>query len=99
MCRGPDPSPFASPSAYDPVRTLTSNIDDLNKTIAMAIALTKAGRTIDLAGLEHSAGVLCAKALDLMPHEGRSLRPALIALSAALDTLVAAIGQTGARRT
>ena len=99
MCRGPDPSPFASPSSYDPVQTLSSSIDDLNKTIVMAIALTKAGRNVDLAGLEHSVGVLCAKTLDLMPDEGRSLRPALIALSAELDALVAAIGQTGARRT
>ena len=81
-----DPTSF-DPASFDPVQTLTVYIEDLKKTIALATTLTKAGRKVDLSGLEHSVGIVCAKALDLMPDQGRTLRPALVALAAALDAL------------
>ena len=79
------------PASFDPAGGVAAYIDDLRKTIALATALTKSGRQVDLAGLEHAVGVLCAKALDLMPQEGRALRPALLDLLQALDTLIAAM--------
>ena len=85
----PDPERPASldPASFDPVQALTVYIEDLKKTIALATTLTHAGRKVDLSGLEHSVGIVCAKALDLMPDQGRTLRPALVALAAALDAL------------
>jgi len=82
------PPPTAS---FDPARDVAAYIDDLRKTVALSTALTKSGRQVDLAGLEQAVGVLCAKALDLMPHEGRTLRPALLELLQALDALIAAM--------
>lgn len=79
----------ARPAAYDPARDLAIHIEDLQKTIAIATALSKSRRKVDLAGLEHAIGVLCAKTLDLMPDEGRTLRPALIEFVRALDGLIA----------
>ena len=82
------PPPTAS---FDPSRDVAAYNDDLRKTVALSTALTKSGRQVDLAGLEQAVGVLCAKALDLMPHEGRTLRPALLELLQALDALIAAM--------
>ena len=55
--------------------------------LRMARALATAGRAIDLAGLEDSVGLLCAKSLDLAPAEGREIRETLIAVLQELDTL------------
>lgn len=81
----------AQPASFDPARDVAAYIDDLRKTVTLSTALTKSGRRVDLAGLEQAVGVLCAKALDLMPHEGRTLRPALLELLQALDALIAAM--------
>jgi len=81
----------AQPATFDPARDVAVYIDDLLKTIAVATAPTKSGRRVDLAGLDQSVGVLCAKTLDLMPDEGRKLRASLLDLLRALDALIAAV--------
>ena len=91
MRNGSNSDEPTKPASFDPARDVAGYIADLLKTIALATALTKAGRRVDLAGLEHAVGVLCAKTLDLMPNEGRALRPALIELVRALDALMAAM--------
>ena len=91
MHNGPNSDGPAQPASFDPAHAVARYIEDLRKTIAVATALTKARRRIDLAGLEQAVGVLCAKTLDLMPDEGRALRPALINLVQALDALIAAM--------
>ena len=47
----------------------------------------ESGRAIDLTGLDHEVGLLCAKSLDLPPDEGRRIRPQLIALSGVMEAL------------
>ncbi len=91
MGDGPKPNGPAQPPTFDPARDVTIYIEDLQKTIAIATALLKSRRKVDLRGLDNAIGVLCAKTLDLMPDEGRMLRPALIELSRALDALIAAL--------
>jgi hypothetical protein len=61
------------------------------KTIGIACALAESGRAIDLTGLDHQVGLLCAKSLDLPPDEGRCVRPRLIALSGAMEALSRAL--------
>jgi hypothetical protein len=65
--------------------------DALERTLGMARLLANQGRTVDLAGLDHQAGLLCAKALDLQPGYGRGLRPRLVGLCGEIDLLIAAI--------
>ncbi len=59
----------------------------LRRTTALARALAEAGRPIDLAGLDGQIGLVCARALDLPPEEGRVMRRDLQALLAEVDAL------------
>lgn len=61
--------------------------ESLGRTMCIARTLLEHGRTVDLAGLDRGVGLLCAKALDLPPELGRTLRPNLIALLSELDRL------------
>ena len=78
-----------------PPRTAPTPCSDLAEQLAHTIkvsrALLETGRTVDLTGLLQSAGILCAKALDLAPRQGRLMRPALIALMAEVDAASAAL--------
>lgn len=65
--------------------------DSLMGVVGIARALARAGREIDLSGLERQAGLLCAKALDLPPDRGRTIRPKLVLLRDELDALSAAL--------
>jgi hypothetical protein len=56
-------------------------------TVRLSRALVAAKRQIDLAGLDGVVGLLCAKALDLPPEQGRSLGPDLAALMREIDRL------------
>jgi hypothetical protein len=76
------PSPLADLRAY---------ADGMMQTLGVARGLVDAGRSIDLAGLEHGIGLLCAKALDLPPEQGRAIRGELIALRARIESLTAAL--------
>ena len=65
--------------------------DGLARTICIARVLVENGRQVDLAGLDRGVGLLCAKAFDLPPETGRSLRPHLIALLSAAELLTEAL--------
>jgi hypothetical protein len=71
----------------DPIAAVRGLAEELRKTTDLARALAESGRAIDLTGLEHDVGLLCAKSLDLPPDEGRRVRPRLIALSGAMEAL------------
>ena len=72
---------------HDPIAAVHALVAELTNTIDLARALAESGRAIDLAGLDRRVGLLCAKSLDLPPDQGRSVRPHLVALSGALETL------------
>jgi hypothetical protein len=72
---------------HDPIAAVRGLAEGLRRTTDLARALAEAGRAIDLTGLEHDVGLLCAKSLDLPPDEGRRVRPQLIALSGAMEAL------------
>ena len=72
---------------HDPIAAVRALAEELRKTIELARALAESGRAIDLTGLDHQVGLLCAKSLDLPPDEGRRVRPRLIALSGAMEAL------------
>jgi hypothetical protein len=60
-------------------------------TIRLSRALVDTGRSVDLAGLESVVGLLCAKALDLQPEQGREMVPELSAMLQELDGLRVAL--------
>jgi hypothetical protein len=68
--------------------------EDLRRSLRLARALAGQNRPVDLAGMQDSIGLLCAKALDLDPAEGRTLRVALVALRMELDQLSTVIRST-----
>lgn len=78
---------MTEPNVYDPVAAVRAMIDELTETIGIARALASSGRRVDLTGFDQQVGLLCAKALDLPPDEGRRLRTGLIVLSGALEAL------------
>jgi len=61
----------------------------------VAAGLAVGGRRIDLTGLDHTVGLLCAKALDLSPAEGRAARTGLVALLTEVDALSLALRAKG----
>ena len=63
----------------------------LARASCKARVLVEHERRIDLAGLDRGVGLLCAKALDLPPDSGRSVRPHLLALLAEADRLTEAL--------
>jgi len=66
--------------------------DGLARLLATTLARAHAGRAVELDGLDRMIGLVCARALNLPPHHGRSLRPRLIDLLAELDRIRAASG-------
>lgn len=70
---------------------VTALADNLMGVVGIARALAGSGREVDLRGLDASAGLLCAKALDLPYDHGRALRPKLVQLRGELDALSAAL--------
>jgi hypothetical protein len=82
---------MSEPHPYDPIAAVCALSTELTNTVGVACALAESGRVVDLSGLDHEVGVLCAKSLDLSPDEGRRVRPRLIALSGAMDALSRAL--------
>jgi hypothetical protein len=74
-----------------PLMELRAFADDVTQTIGVARGLVEAGRYVDLAGLEDQIGLLCAKALDLPPAEGRAIRDDLIGMLARVEALSTAL--------
>ena len=68
--------------------------ESLRQSLCLARALAGQNRPVDLDGMQEGVGLLCAKALDLDPNEGRALRVALIALRAEMDQLSATLRAT-----
>jgi hypothetical protein len=69
---------------FDAAHALASG---LVNALRLARAMAETGRPLDLRGLEEPVGLLCAKALDLPPEQGRALRPALLSLLAEAEAL------------
>ena len=65
--------------------------ESLLQSLRLARALAGQGRPVELDGMQHGVGLLCAKALDLEPDEGRILRVALIALREEVDQISATL--------
>ncbi|MBC7637882.1 MAG: hypothetical protein H7251_20035 [Acetobacteraceae bacterium] len=59
--------------------------------LQIARLLLNAGRQVDIQGLDRVVGILCARALDLPPDQGRLVRPSLAILLIELDTLSVAM--------
>lgn len=70
---------------------LRATLDHMAATVAVASGMAAAGRTLDLAGLDSTAGALCAQILDLPPAEGLGFRAALLELDGKLAALATAI--------
>jgi hypothetical protein len=79
------------PDTSQPLAELRAFTDGVMQTLGVARGFVEAGRSVDLAGLEDQVGLLCAKALDLPPAEGRMMRGELVALLARVDALTAAL--------
>ena len=63
----------------------------LSATLRIAHAFKASGRSVDLTGLDRQIGLVCAKALDLPPEQGRTLRPQLIQLLKQTDLLASTL--------
>jgi hypothetical protein len=73
--------------AETPLATVRACLGQLGRTLGIARSLVKAGKQVDLTGLDAEMGFVCARMLDLPPEEGRALHPELLALRAELDSL------------
>ena len=87
--------PWFVTSAEEADRKALASVDQLADAVARVVMLARAlasrGRVVDLAGLDQQVGLLCARALDLPPTQGRAARPRLLGLRAELDALAAAL--------
>lgn len=77
--------------AHDAVGELASLSKTLHDTVNLAAGLAAGGRRVDMAGLDRSVGLLCAKALDLPPGEGRTACALLFSLLSQIDALGVAL--------
>ena len=80
--------------AHDAVGELASLSKTLHDTVNVAAGLAAGGRRVDVTGLERSVGLLCAKALDLPPGEGRTACALLFSLLNRIDALGVALRAT-----
>jgi hypothetical protein len=69
-------------------------IDSVAAMMRVARALLQNRRQVDLGGLEHDVGRLCAAALDLPFEQGQKIRPRMASLLSELDALSAALAAT-----
>jgi hypothetical protein len=74
-----------------PLATVRACLEQLGRTLGIARSLVRAGKQVDLTGLDAEMGFVCARTLDLPPDEGRALRPELLGLRAELDALSTAL--------
>lgn len=77
----------ASPALSDDLAAAAAMAEGLRQSLRLARALAGQNRPVELDGMQDSIGILCAKALDLAPSDGRRLRVALVALRDELDQL------------
>ncbi len=88
-----DLEPWPRP-AHDAAAELASLSKTLHDTVNIAAGLAAGGRRVDVAGLDRSVGLLCAKALDLPPVEGRAACALLFSLLSRIDALGVALRAT-----
>ena len=81
--------PLSQP--FDAQSQVLALAEQTYRMVAVANAMVASGRRVDLAGLHHSAGLLCAKALDLHPAETGFARAEIVRLGAGLDALTASM--------
>jgi len=67
----------------------------VRNTVETAAGLATGGRLVDVTGLDHTVGLLCAKALDLPPADGRAARAGLAGLLTEIDALSLALRAKG----
>jgi hypothetical protein len=84
-------TPAQNEPSVSPAERAAALAASVSATLRLAHALVDVQRGIDLAGLEHETGRLCAAALDLPQAEGQALRPRLVTVLAELDALVIAV--------
>lgn len=77
--------------AHDAAAGVASLSKTLHDTVNIAAGLAAGGRRVDMAGLDRSVGLLCAKALDLPPVEGRAACGLLFSLLNRIDALGVAL--------
>ena len=80
--------------AHDAAVELAGLSKELHETVNLAAGLAAGGRRVDVAGLDRSVGLLCAKALDLPPAEGRAACGLLFSLLSRIDALGMALRAT-----
>ncbi|MBS0561090.1 MAG: hypothetical protein JSR21_13650 [Proteobacteria bacterium] len=74
-------------AAVSPLAATAALADGVFSTLRMARALAESGRRIDVEGLDRLVGLLCAKALDLPPEDGRRMRLTLLDMLDDVDAL------------
>ena len=79
--------PRTTPAFSTDLALISATAEGLLNSLRLARALAGQGRPVELDGMQDSVGLLCAKALDLEPDEGRTLRVALVALRDEIDQL------------
>ena len=83
------------PLSHTPSFDACAVVQDMAATVASTLRLSRlllgTGRTIDINGLDRIIGLLCARALDLSPEQGRTVRSNLALLLIELDTLSMAL--------
>jgi hypothetical protein len=84
-------STHASRVAY---QTVLGVLHGFATTLCIARSLANAERELDLTGLHETAGLLCARALDLRPEHGRKLIPRLRSVLEDLDALHTCLAPT-----
>lgn len=75
--------------SYDAQTQVLALAEQTGRMLAIAQVMVASGRRVDLTGLQHNAGLLCAKSLDLLPAEAGLARAELIRLVSSLDVLAA----------
>jgi hypothetical protein len=71
--------------------------DEVRRTLVMARSLVRAGKLVDLTGLDSEVAFVCARVLDLPPDAARAMRPVLMALRAELHALTLEVEQSHVR--
>jgi hypothetical protein len=83
--------------AETPLDTVRICLAQLGRTLGIARSLIRAGKQVDLTGLDAEMGFVCARMLDLPPEDGRALHPDLLALRAELESLSETLASRGGK--
>lgn len=90
------PDQTASDTTYDAEQELMLLSEQTFRMVAVAQTLVASHRHVDLDGLQHQIGLICAKALDLQPGRTGLMRMELLRLATGLDRLHDAMRQNAA---